>query len=274
METGKITYDFVLAGKVNDANFHKCWACLKALQEQRPKEVKFEVLQFFETQWEEYLTAIQLEKKGPFFHHKPSAPIVFMNDVVYIGDSETFLDWALNEFRYVDQTSAIINKKRASDAYRALIDNTPGRHYAFFDVNVGGDVQKVVIELFSEFAPKTCENFLKICKGDQTNAAGEKLTYVGTEFHRIVKGMYIQGGDISKLGVKKGASIYNGEFADESYHIKHTEVGLIGMCKRKGYAHTNESQFYITTAAPLSFMDTKYVVFGRVISGMRAFKIL
>jgi hypothetical protein len=49
MESGKITYSFVLAGKINDANFHRCWACLKALQEQRPKEVKFEVLQFFET---------------------------------------------------------------------------------------------------------------------------------------------------------------------------------------------------------------------------------
>jgi cyclophilin family peptidyl-prolyl cis-trans isomerase len=46
------------------------------------------------------------------------------------------------------------------------------------------------------------------------------------------------------------------------------------MCKRKSYAHSNECQFYITTSAPLSFLDTKYVVFGRVISGMRAFKIM
>ena len=46
------------------------------------------------------------------------------------------------------------------------------------------------------------------------------------------------------------------------------------MCKRAGYAHSNECQFYVTCAAPLSFMDTKYVVFGRVIAGMRAFKIM
>jgi cyclophilin family peptidyl-prolyl cis-trans isomerase len=46
------------------------------------------------------------------------------------------------------------------------------------------------------------------------------------------------------------------------------------MCKRKAYAHSNECQFYVTTAAPLSFLDAKYVVFGRVISGMRAFKIM
>lgn len=46
------------------------------------------------------------------------------------------------------------------------------------------------------------------------------------------------------------------------------------MCKKRGYKHTAECQFYVTTAAPLSFLDNKYVVFGRVISGMRAFKMI
>jgi len=77
--------------------------------------------------------------------------------------------------------------------------------------------------------------------------------------------MYIQGGDLHKNGAKQAASVYEGEFADESFHVKHTEVGLIGMCKRKGYSHSNEYQFYVTTAAPLTFLDNKYVVFGRVI---------
>ena len=46
------------------------------------------------------------------------------------------------------------------------------------------------------------------------------------------------------------------------------------MCKKKGAAHTNECQFYVTTSAPLSFLDNKYTVFGRVVQGMRFFKIL
>jgi len=46
------------------------------------------------------------------------------------------------------------------------------------------------------------------------------------------------------------------------------------MCKRKGFSHSNECQFYVTTGCPLSFMDNKYVVFGRIISGMRAFKMI
>jgi cyclophilin family peptidyl-prolyl cis-trans isomerase len=34
------------------------------------------------------------------------------------------------------------------------------------------------------------------------------------------------------LLIENGASIHGGEFADESFHIKHTDVGLVGMCKR------------------------------------------
>ena len=202
MET-TVAYKFVLAGKVNDPLFHKCQACLLHLQEERPKELSVEVLSFFETQWEEYLDALQIEKKGPFFTHKVASPIVYYNDNVYVGDGETFLEWALNEFRYVDTTSPLIYKKRASDAYRKLIEGTPGRNYAFLDINVDGDVQKVVIELFTEYAPKTCGNFLKLCTGEASNASKEKLSYVNTDIHRIVQGMYIQAGDLRKVGVSK-----------------------------------------------------------------------
>jgi cyclophilin family peptidyl-prolyl cis-trans isomerase len=40
------------------------------------------------------------------------------------------------------------------------------------------------------------------------------------------------------------------------------------MCKRGTKKHSNESQFYITTGSPLSFLDGENVVFGRVIEGM------
>lgn len=60
-------YNFVLAGKVTDPNFHKCLACLKFLEQDNPKTVTVEILQFFETQWEEYLKKIQSEKKGSFY---------------------------------------------------------------------------------------------------------------------------------------------------------------------------------------------------------------
>jgi hypothetical protein len=49
--------------------------------------------------------------------------------------------------------------------------------------------------------------------------------------------MFIQGG---KLKIAD-ASIFEGEFEDESFAVKHTEEGLLGMCKRGGIKHTNET---------------------------------
>jgi hypothetical protein len=46
--------------------------------------------------------------------------------------------WVLNEFRYLDKSSMIIYKKKANDAIKQLIDNTPGRQYVFLDINVNG----------------------------------------------------------------------------------------------------------------------------------------
>ena len=43
------SYHFVLAGKVNDPNYHKCAQALKFLEQDRPKEVTIELLPFFET---------------------------------------------------------------------------------------------------------------------------------------------------------------------------------------------------------------------------------
>mgnify|MGYP001075579961 CR=1 FL=1 len=47
------------------------------------------------------------------------------------------------------------------------------------------------IELFCEEAPKTCKNFLGLCGADY---------YIGTQFHRNIKGFILQGGDPSGTG--------------------------------------------------------------------------
>ena len=49
---------------------------------------------------------------------------------------------------------------------------------------------------------------------------------------------------------------------------------MLGMCKRNGLSHTNESQFYITMGAPLTFLDNENVIFGRVVMNMRALKLI
>ena len=48
------------------------------------------------------------------------------------------MEWVLNEFRYLDKSSMIIYKKKANDAIKQLIDNTPGREYVYMDIHSGG----------------------------------------------------------------------------------------------------------------------------------------
>jgi hypothetical protein len=183
-------YSITLAGKITDAAFYKAKACCKYLENEYPKNVKVEILCFFETQWEEYLKRIQNEKKGVFFMHKGTT-ILFYNETNYIGDGDAFTDFVLNEFRYIDKSSPIIYRKQATDAMKKMVEKSTLRQYVFMDVSINGMTQKVVIELFTEYAPKTCENFRKLCSGVFVNKKGEKLTYANSEFHRVVKGMYV-----------------------------------------------------------------------------------
>ena len=56
-----------VAGKIQDAAFHKCVAAAKYLQDQNPEFVSIECLQFFETQWEEYIKKTANKLKGVFY---------------------------------------------------------------------------------------------------------------------------------------------------------------------------------------------------------------
>lgn len=167
----------------------------------------------------------------------------------------------------------------AEDAYRQHINNSLDKKYAFIcfsfmDPETEQQVEKkVVFELFSSIAPKTCENFQQLCMGvkDQEETYGYTCKEVEGKknmINRFVRGMYLQMGKVNRKNVGDACSIHGGEFADESFHVKHTDVGLLGMSKRSGVKHTNECQFYITLGAPLTFLDNVNVVFGRVISGM------
>ena len=72
-----------------------------------------------------------------------------------------------------------------------MIDNNTNRQFVYLDISLGSEKNRVVFELFSEFAPKTCENFRKLCTGGFTNKDGKQLSYVGSEFHRVVRGLYV-----------------------------------------------------------------------------------
>ena len=123
----------------------------------------------------------------------------------------------------------------------------------------------VIIELFTDVAPKHVERFKKL--------SSEKK-YDGVIFHRVIDGFMAQTGDVqfgnsnlesfdpSRAGT--GGSEYpnlKAEFSD----IPH-ERGTLSMA-RSNDPNSANSQFFICFKSA-SYLDKQYSVFGKVIKGM------
>ncbi|TPX31462.1 hypothetical protein SmJEL517_g05225 [Synchytrium microbalum] len=120
----------------------------------------------------------------------------------------------------------------------------------------------IVVELYWDHCPKTCQNFYELAK---------RGYYNGCKFHRIIADFMLQTGDPTGTG-RGGQSIYGEKFADEIHpELKHTGAGILSMANSG--PNTNGSQFFITLA-PTPWLDGKHTIFGRVAAGMPVVKRL
>ncbi|KFY26787.1 hypothetical protein V493_03885 [Pseudogymnoascus sp. VKM F-4281 (FW-2241)] len=118
----------------------------------------------------------------------------------------------------------------------------------------------IVVELYAEHAPKTCQNF---------STLAQRGYYNNLLIHRIIPNFMIQTGDPTGTG-RGGSSIYGEKFADEiSPELKHTGAGILSMANSG--PNTNGSQFFITLA-PTPWLDGKHTIFGRVTRGLGVLK--
>jgi peptidyl-prolyl cis-trans isomerase B (cyclophilin B) len=117
----------------------------------------------------------------------------------------------------------------------------------------------LVLEFWSDVAPKTVENFKKLAR---------QGFYDGTAFHRVIRGFMIQGGDPltkdptleARWGTGDPGYKIKAEF-NKRPHVK----GVISMA-RSASPDSAGSQFFIChgTAA---FLDGQYTAFGKLIRG-------
>ena len=110
----------------------------------------------------------------------------------------------------------------------------------------------IVVELYSDKAPKTVEKFVTLAK---------KGFYDGIIFHRVIPNFMIQTGDPTGTGT--GGPGYT--FADEiAPDVKHDAPGVVSMANAG--PNTNGSQFFITLV-PTPWLDGRHAIFGHVIQG-------
>lgn len=123
----------------------------------------------------------------------------------------------------------------------------------------------MIIGLYSDVLPMTCENFVQLCKGYKV---GDKtIGYKNTTFTSGKQGLCLFGGDtLSFSGNTNGMSIYGDKFPDESFAMSFRQDGDVAMDNTG--PNTNASKFLISLAPMFSF-NGMYVVFGTVLKGMK-----
>ena len=123
----------------------------------------------------------------------------------------------------------------------------------------------IKIELYPEYAPNTVANFVNLI---------EEGFYDNNNFHRLVPGSVLQGGDPEGNGTGGPNYTIKGEFSLNNYSkntLSHT-TGIISMARSKSYDSAG-SQFFIVLADDAKYsLDNRYAGFGKVIEGMDIIK--
>merc|ERR1719188_1903018 len=136
----------------------------------------------------------------------------------------------------------------------------------YMDIAIGNRYAgRILIGLYSERVPLTCENFLQLCKGYQIK--DKVVGYRNTFFHLVKPGSAIVGGDVLEgTGKTHGMSIYGDAFPDENFDMEFTRDGDLAMVNWG--KNTNSSIFMITLSSQRMYYG-HHVVFGTVLKGMR-----
>lgn len=133
--------------------------------------------------------------------------------------------------------------------------NKSNRVYAIISVK---DYGKIEVELDSDEAPITVNNFVSLVKNN---------FYDGLTFHRVIDGFMIQGGDPNKNGTGGSDNKIKGEFLNNGVKnsISHKR-GVISMA-RSSENDSASSQFFIMHKDNTN-LDGSYAAFGHVINGI------
>jgi len=136
---------------------------------------------------------------------------------------------------------------------------------AVFETSMG----TFVCELFEKQAPTAVANFVGLARGSKQwlTPKGEfmkKPFYDGLIFHRVIKNLVIQAGDITGTGSNFTAVI---PFDDEIVpSLRFDRPGMLAMANN-GVPKSNTTQFFVT-AAPAPHLNGKHTIFGRVVEGL------
>uniref|UniRef100_A0A5S6Q8Q3 Peptidyl-prolyl cis-trans isomerase n=1 Tax=Trichuris muris TaxID=70415 RepID=A0A5S6Q8Q3_TRIMR len=131
-------------------------------------------------------------------------------------------------------------------------------------------VGDLVFDLYIKERPRACTNFLKLCKSKYYNFA---------LFFSIEANFVAQSGDPLGTG-RGGESIFRRVYGDQARYFEMETLPPMRHTKRGTLSFVNNgdnmvgSQFFVTLAENITFLDEKHCVFGELAEGFETLDIL
>jgi peptidyl-prolyl cis-trans isomerase-like 6 len=266
MATGQQKVLLSVVGNLDDPGFHQCRLLAEAIADEF-SPVSLDVRALVHTDYEDFVLAKSKELgaagNAEAYNHT-SSPFVFYNGCNYIGGVRELAVWARRVYDITINKDASEYEAIAKDTKANFMQESKSS-FCYIDVGLEEEEapQRVTIELYDDVCPKTCDNFRNLCSGKTGRS------YAGSPFHRVMKDGYVQGGDIDGGRGDGGESSAGDPVPDEGFSVSHGKSGIVSMANTG--AHSNKSQFFVTLK-DMSWLDQKFVAFGRVVFGMNVFK--
>ncbi|KAF9421109.1 hypothetical protein HW555_002821 [Spodoptera exigua] len=230
--------------------FIYCMKLVKGLHKYRSKNFDVpDIRAVTSVEWPKVWNDLKIQFGGTAYCLK-SQVAVLMNGQFLGGDKD------LKEFiesRYV----FYLKPDYYNEAVKLFCDfvTSSGRPCAYFQVSIDEEkIGTMIFMLYSDIVPRTCENFLRLCKE-------KKAGYSGTPVHRIVKDSWIQCG---------GFGLKDSGLDCENFIVPHDQRGVLGMANDG--RHVDCSTQFFVLLQPQPWMAFKYVAFGQLISGEETLK--
>ena len=117
----------------------------------------------------------------------------------------------------------------------------------------------IEMELYPTIAPNTVANFVNLI---------EEGFYDGNNFHRLVPGFVLQGGDPEGQGTGGPGYTIKGEYSQNGWtnRLSH-DKGVISMARNNDPDSAGSQFFIVLDNSAKSSLNDKYASFGKVING-------
>uniref|UniRef100_A0A2A4J2C9 PPIase cyclophilin-type domain-containing protein n=1 Tax=Heliothis virescens TaxID=7102 RepID=A0A2A4J2C9_HELVI len=241
---------FTVIGNRTTKEFIYALDLVKGLHKYRWRYFETPVIQAVTgVEWSRVWNELKIKYGGPVYCLL-SQVAVLMNDQ-FLGGVKELKELVESKYMYYLQPDYY---GEAVKQFSSFIKSS-GRPCAYFQISIDGEeIGTMIFMLYSDIVPRTCENFLRLCKET-------KGGYSGTPVHRIVKDSWIQCG---------GFGLKDTELDCENFIVPHDRRGVLGMANDG--RHVDCSTQFFVLLQPQPWMACKYVAFGQLIDGEETLK--